>query len=148
MDKFQMANEHFKLERFHQLLTYGLYTAFLFITPLILPVIVSLILMSLAIIGFSIYLIKTLLHLEKRGWITGFAIVMGVPILLTAFLSTSEIVGAGIWFFPLCVFYFYCWVLRHSITDWQRDLGDGEAFKLRDKHDDELRDMMDKVNKF
>jgi hypothetical protein len=147
MDKFQIANEHYKLERFHYGLTLVLFSGLLIFTAVILPLVISLPIISLVVLGLSAYVIWSLIQLEKKGWIIGYVVVMGVPVLFAIFLSSSEIVGNAVWFFPLCVFYFYCWILRHSIVEWLSDLGDPKAFELRDKHEKKIQDMLEKHQK-
>jgi hypothetical protein len=147
MDKFQLANEHYKLERFYSWLTYGLYSSVLLLIAIFLPLIVSLPIISIVVIGFSVYIIRTLIQFEKKPWIILYAIIIGIPLLLAVFFSNSEIVGNVVWFFPISMFFLYCVLLRHSIIEWISDTGDGEGFRLREKHDEQVKKMMDDSRK-
>jgi hypothetical protein len=147
MDKIQIANEHYKLERFHYGLTYVLLSGLLLFTAILLPLVISLPIISLVVLGFSVYVIRTLIQLDKKGWIIGYAVVIGLSSLFTLFISSSEIVGNYVWFFPLSIFYLYCWILRHSIVEWLSDMGDPEAFRLREKHEKQIAEMLKKSNK-
>jgi hypothetical protein len=89
-----------------------------------------------------VYILLSLLRLGKKGWIIAYAIIIGFSCLLALILSKSEIIGAGIWLLPLVMFYFYCWILRYSITDWLSDVGDEKAFRLDQKDENPYQNVL------
>jgi hypothetical protein len=147
MNQFEISNEHYKLEQLHYWLTYGIYSGVILFTAIFFPLVFALPVIGLVILGFSAYIIKSLVQLGRKGWIVGYAILISFPLLLAILLSDSEIIGSAVWFMPLCAFYFYCWILRQSVTEWLSDIGDEKAFELRDKHEEQVKKMMDNFHK-
>jgi hypothetical protein len=94
-------------------------------------------------IGFSVYIIRSLNELRKKGWIVIYVIVIGIPSLLVAMSDGSGIMASAMWLIPLFIFYLYSWVLRYSITEWLSDLGDEEAFEMEQKHEKKIMNVLD-----
>jgi hypothetical protein len=145
MNQFQIQSERLKLRSLHYWLTFG-GTSFILISSVALfELTITLTGLCLTAVGFSVYIIRSLIGLGKKGWVVAYTFLIGIPILLALILSESEIMGIAIWFFPLVMFYFYCWLLRYSVTDWLSDLGDEKAFELDQKEDKKYQDILDRL---
>jgi hypothetical protein len=67
---------------------------------------------------FAPYMLFVLHSNGKRGWLVTFAVMVGVP-LPFAFLETGNVVlDTCLHFFPLLMFYLYCYLLRFSVREW------------------------------
>ena len=145
MDQFQIQSERFKLNNLHYWITYsGLSCALIAIVALF-SLDITLIGMIIVAVGFSVYIIQSLIRLEKKGWVIGYAIFIGIPSILALILSQSEIIGLSIWFFPLVMFYIYCWILRYTITEWLTDLKEEKAIDLDQKIEKPQQDILDRL---
>lgn len=144
MYEFQIQSERLKLRNLHHWVTLGGMSFILLPGAAMFQLASLLIGMSVIMLGFSIYILRALHGLGKQGWITGYAILIGIPFLLALILSGTEILGAVIWLFPLAMFYFYCWILRYSISEWLSDVGDEKAFELDKKEEKPYQDILDR----
>lgn len=143
MNQFQIQSERLKLRNLHYWLTFGGISGILISIVALFQLVLTLIGLSLTATGFSVYILRTLIGLGKKGWVLTYAIIIGIPFLLALILSQSEIIGIAIWFFPLIMFYFYCWLLRYSVTEWLSDLGDEKAFESGQKNEKQFQDILD-----
>ncbi len=97
--------------------------------------------LCLSAIGFSIYLLRSLIQLGKKGWVIAYAVVIGVPFLVLLMPDEADMAIYTLWFIPLVLFYVYCWVLRYAISEWLSDLGDEHAFIPEKKSDEHYEDF-------
>jgi hypothetical protein len=142
MGQFQIERERLQLRNLHYWVTLG-GLSFIFL-PAVRIFSLEFLFIGIILIaaGFSVYILLSLLRLGKKGWIIAYAIIIGFSCLLALILSKSEIIGAGIWLLPLVMFYFYCWILRYSITDWLSDVGDEKAFRLDQKDENPYQNVL------
>jgi hypothetical protein len=146
MNQFQIQSERIKLRSLHYWLGFSGMSGILIFSVILFQLAIALTALSLVAAGFSVYILRSLIELGKKGWVIAYAIVIGIPIFLALILSESDIIGIAIWFFPLVMFYIYCWLLRYSITDWLSDLGDEKAFELDEKDDKKYKNILDGFN--
>lgn len=95
-------------------------------------------------IGFSVYILQSLIRLGRKGWAIAYAIVIGLPFLLLLGSDVPDMMVYALWFVPLVIFYLYCWVLRFAISEWLSDLGDEQAFIPERKPDQHFEDFFDR----
>ncbi|MGA3287291.1 MAG: hypothetical protein ABSD46_07690 [Bacteroidota bacterium] len=146
MNQFQVQRERYKLRSLHYWLTFGGMSGILISSVALFQLALTLTGLSLMAAGFSVYILRSLIVLGKKGWVAAYAIIIGIPFLLAFILSESEILGIAIWFFPLVMFYFYCWLLRYSVTEWLSDLGDEKAFELGQKNEKQYQDILNRLH--
>jgi hypothetical protein len=105
---------------------------------------IALVAVCLIALGFSVYIIRALIHLEKKGWVITYSILMGIPFLFCLIPDESGLAVNALLFIPLALFYFYCWILRYSNTEWLGDLGDEKAFDLQQKQEKQFDGVWDR----
>ncbi|MGD0591489.1 MAG: hypothetical protein ABSA44_11955 [Bacteroidota bacterium] len=142
MSQFQIQSERLKLRNLHYWVTFGGSSGILISSVALFQLALTLTGLSVVAAGFSVYILRTLIGLGRKGWVVAYTIIVGIPFLLALVLSQSEVLGIAIWFFPLVMFYFYCWILRYSITEWLSDLGDEKAFELGEKNEKPYQDIL------
>ena len=144
MTQFKIERERLQLRNLHYWVTLG-GMSFVFL-PAVRIFSFELIVAGIILItaGFSAYILLSLYRLGRKGWIVAYTVLMGFSILLALILSDSEIISAAIWILPLALFYFYCWILRYSITEWLSDVGDEKAFKLDKKDENPYQNVLDR----
>jgi hypothetical protein len=52
------------------------------------------------------------------GWVTAFAIMVGVPCILWFFPVENPILSVIVNLLPLLMFYLFCWLLRTAVEEW------------------------------
>src|SRR5437763_1278458 len=109
MNTFQIQSERLKLRNLHYWVTFGGSSGILISGVALFEWVLTLVGLSVVAIGFSVYILRSLFMLGKKGWVAAYAISIGIPVLMALLLSESETIGVAIWFFPLVMFYFYCW---------------------------------------
>jgi hypothetical protein len=139
-----MESERLKLRSLRHWLGLSGMSGVLIISAAVVQLANALIALCLIAIGFSFYILRSLIELKRKGWAIAYGITIGIPFVIALVLSGSETVGVAIWFFPLAMFYAYCWLLRYSIIDWLSDLGDVEAFELDNKDEKKYKDILDR----
>ncbi len=92
-------------------------------------------------VGLSVYILRTLLRLGKKGWVITYAVMIGTPFLLFLVPDDAGLAVNALLFIPLVLFYAYCWILRYAISEWLSDLGDEQAFILDKKTDQHYEDF-------
>jgi hypothetical protein len=105
---------------------------------------IALVAVCLIALGFSVYIILALIHLEKKGWVITYSILIGIPFLFSLIPDESGLAVNALLFIPLALFYFYCWILRYSNTEWLGDLGDEKAFDLQQKQEKQFDGVWDR----
>ncbi len=107
-----------QIERLYYWLNYHRLTIFIYGATFFLPSGVVLgILIILALI-VAPYTLSVLYKNGKRGWLLAFGIIVGIPA-GAAFIHTgNHSFDVALHFFPLLMFYFYCYILRYSAGEW------------------------------
>ncbi len=82
---------------------------------------------------------------RKKGWVITYTILIGVPFLVCLIPDESDLAVNALLFIPLALFFFYCWILRYSITEWLSDLGDEKAFDLQQKQEKQFDTVWDRL---
>ncbi len=76
----------------------------------------ALILTAIAAVLFTPFMLKILIEERRFGWIIFFLIIVGTPLLLLMFVDSYAFV---LQYAALGMFYFYCFILRFAIRDWE-----------------------------
>lgn len=90
---------------------------FLFIFSMNLAI-VSLFLISVLAIPFSLYMLFVLYKYEKIGWIAGFIIWIGISFLPRFFISVDNLFLIVIKYLPLIFFVLYAILLKEKVGEW------------------------------
>lgn len=104
----------------------------LFILNMNLVGLMFLLIIALAV-PFSIYMMYVLYLYDKRGWIYGFLILMGVSFLPLLFLSNEPLILIFLKFTPLLAFVLYNMALKFKVGEWLMDMdfGSGRSNSLQ-----------------
>lgn len=78
----------------------------------------TILLMALAAIIFTPFMIKVLWEERKHGWIIFFFFVVIVPIVLSFVFGFYAEYKSIAFLLSLAMFYFYCFILRLVVKDW------------------------------
>lgn len=79
---------------------------------------VSLLLVTILAIPFSVFMIVVLYRHQKRTWITGFFIWMGISFIPLLFLENKNLFFVVLKFAPLLFFVLYTMLLRERVGEW------------------------------
>lgn len=71
-----------------------------------------------AVILFTPYMLYVLYINEKKGWIFGFLIWMGISFLPLLFLTAESLIAIVLYYTPLFFYFLYCWVLKMKVGEW------------------------------
>jgi hypothetical protein len=145
MNQFQIQRERVQLKSLHYWTTRAAMSGGLLFSIVAFPMTIVLPALWLIAIGFSVYILRALYLLKKNGWIITYAILIGIPFLVCLVPDESGLAMNALWFIPLALFFFYCWLLRYSITEWLSDLGDESAFELDKKYEKNIQGFMDSL---
>ena len=105
-----------KLARLNSILNYQISTVALYFGAFIIPFF-NYILLAAAL-GFSPYFLYILISEKKTSWVTGFLIVVILPVvLLFIFIPLKYLNPIGVYIF-LGAFYFYCFLLKNETREW------------------------------
>jgi hypothetical protein len=96
-------------------------------------------------LGFSAYILRALIQLGKKGWVITYAILIGIPFLVCLIPDESGLAVNALLFIPLAFFFFYCWIVHNSITEWLSDLGDEKAFNLQQKQEKQFDRVLNRL---
>ena len=107
-----------RLERLHRWLTLERWAGTMGVAGFWLPVGVLTGAMTIAAVAFAPMMLHALWTLRRRGWVAGFAAVVGGTALATSLLAGLASVLAPV--LTLLAFYIYCWVLKLFVSDWAR----------------------------
>jgi hypothetical protein len=78
----------------------------------------SIILLTLAAILFTPFMLKILFDEKRYGWIIFFTLIVIIPA-VTFFFILDDVSYKSIFeLIPLALFYLYCFVLRLAVKDW------------------------------
>lgn len=118
----------YRLRRLYHWLTYHRLTIFVYAASFVFPPMFILSFLAAIAILFAPFMLSVLVEKQKRGWIFGFAGMVGVPIVLTFIPVSLSMVHTTFLFLPLVMFYLYCVLLRWAVADWISDSSvEGEA---------------------
>lgn len=93
----------------------------LFILNMNLVGLMFLLITALAV-PFSIYMMFVLYLYDKKGWIYGFLIVMGVSFLPLIILSNEPLILIFLKFAPLLTFVLYNMALKFKVGEWLMEI--------------------------
>lgn len=77
-----------------------------------------LLLLIVAAILFTPFMLKILWEEKRYGWITYFLIIVVIPLIISFLFETDSTYKFVFQFVPLGTFYFYCFTLRLAIKEW------------------------------
>ncbi len=121
MDRPEVKINVQEIDRLYYWLNYHRLTIFIYGATFYLPnEVVLAILIVLALI-FAPYMLSVLYKNGKRGWLLAFAIIVGIPIGIAFIHSGNHSFDVALHFFPLLMFYIYCYILRFSAGEWVSD---------------------------
>lgn len=113
--------DQYRLRQLHKWLTREVSSSGLVFGAFILPPRFIGLLLVIAAVVFTPYMLRTLYRLERFGWIKGFFIVVGIPFLL-CFIPAAGYLNWFLASLPLITFYLYTWALRHTAGEWLEEL--------------------------
>jgi hypothetical protein len=145
MNQFQILRERQQLKNLQYWVTRAPMSGILLLGGAFFQMGIALVAVCLIALGFSVYIIRALIQLEKKGWVITYAILIGIPFLVCLIPDETGLAVNALLFIPLALFYFYCWILRYSITEWLSDLGDEKAFDLQGKQEKQFYGVRDRL---
>jgi hypothetical protein len=110
-----MKNDY-NVTRLQRWLDYELSTAMLLLLSWFWNL--ALLLMIIAAILFTPFMLKVLLDEKRFGWITFFIILVIMPIISFFIWDINSSYKFILELIPLALFYFYCFILRLAIKSW------------------------------
>lgn len=110
------------LTELHRGLTLGGSSWILGGSAVFLPYGIVFLLLIVAAIAFSPYMLWRLYKCGRKGWLAGFAVTVLVPAALALVLSPGGLSGYLLGATPLITFYIYTWILRLSVSEWLDNL--------------------------
>lgn len=144
MNRFQIMREREQLRNLHYWLTRAPMSGVLVFGAFVLEMVIVIVGLCLLALGFSVYILRTLVRLGKKGWVITYAVMIGMPFLVCLIPDETGLAVNALWFIPLALFYFYCWLLRYSVSEWLSDLGDEKAFEVGQESEKQFGDMLDR----
>jgi len=106
----------YNVRRLQQWLDYELSTLLLMLLSWFWNI--ALILMIIAAILFTPFMVKVLFEERRFGWIIFFFLLVLLPASCSLLFDIGSSYKFIIELIPLALFYFYCFVLRIAIKDW------------------------------
>ena len=110
--------------------------SFLFIFTMNLATLLTIALVAIAI-PFSLYMLFVLYLHNKRGWIYGFLIIMGISFIPIVFFSNENLLLIALKFTPLLTFVLYTMALRMKVGEWLMEM----------EHEREMSNMLNNITK-
>ncbi len=110
------VSKNYSVRRLQQWLDYELSTIILMLLSWFVHF--AILLMILAAVIFTPFMLKVMFEERRFGWIIFFFIMVILPAVGTLFLSSDFSYKPVIELIPLALFYFYCFILRLAIKDW------------------------------
>lgn len=77
-----------------------------------------LLLLIVAAILFTPFMLKVLIEVRRYSWITYFLIIVVIPLVISFLFDSGSTSRASFQYFSLGTFYFYCFTLRLAIKEW------------------------------
>ncbi len=78
----------------------------------------AILLSTIAAVVFTPFMIYTLFKEKKFGWIIFFGILIILPLIIIIVFSLHSTYFMELILIPLALFYFYCFLLRFTVSDW------------------------------
>lgn len=110
------------LQKLHRWLTASGLSALLGTGAYVMPYGIIMMVLILAAIVFTPFMLWSLYQCGRNGWIAAFGVMVLLPALLALALSPGGVASFLLAILPLFNFYVYTWVLRHSVGDWLENL--------------------------
>lgn len=108
---------NYNVLRLQRWLEYELSTSMLFILYHFVGI--ALLLMTVAAILFTPFMMWVLFQEKRYGWIASFIIAVMLPVIGVFFIDSKVAWKTIAGLLPLAFFYFYCFCLRLTIRDWE-----------------------------
>ena len=109
-------DKNYNLRRLRYWLNYSLSSSALFFLWYFTSLAVFI--LTIAALIFAPFMLKVLFEEKKWGWIIFFIITIIFPIAAVYIFLFKTNYFQAIGLIPLALFYFYCFLLRLTITDW------------------------------
>lgn len=129
---------NYNLERLQKILNYNLSTSALFVLWYFSGL--SILLIIVAAIIFSPFILFVLYKEKKSNWIITFGVMVFIPMILVAFFLRSSgyaSIGALV---VLALVYLFCFVLKFSVNEWIKEERAKEELALKRKLKKEIED--------
>ncbi len=97
--------------------------------------------LCIPVMVFSVYVIRSLVHLRKKGWILMYFILVLCPFIICLITRKEGITIDAYFLIPLALFYLYCLLLRYFVNIWLSDLGDEKPLEQRQKEENKFTDI-------
>jgi hypothetical protein len=143
MNQFQINREREQLKNLHYWATRAPMSGILIFGVAFFNLAIIITSLCIFSIGISVYIIRSLYHLGKNGWIAAYMVLIGIPFIVCLIPDESGMAVSALLFVPLVLFYFYCFILRYTISEWLSDLGDEKAFELGKTSETTLKGFTD-----
>lgn len=106
----------YNIRRLQHWLDYELSTSLLFFLNWFWNI--AIVLMTIAAVLFTPFMLKVLIEERRIGWIIFFVIIVVIPVFILFILNMELTNKLFFGLIPLALFYFYCFLLRIVIRDW------------------------------
>jgi hypothetical protein len=110
-------NKNYNVRRLQQFLDYELSTSMLYFLKWFWSI--AILLMVIAAVLFTPYMLKVLFEEKKYGWIIFFIIIVVVPVICFLIIDIHSAFQSVLRLVTLALFYFYCFCLRMAIRGWK-----------------------------
>jgi hypothetical protein len=104
------------LKRLNYWLKYQISSSFLLILSWMFPL--ALLLTTIVALIFAPFMLFILYKEKKFGWIIFFGILIIFPLIIIIVFSMHSTYFMALILIPLALFYFYCFILRLTVSDW------------------------------
>jgi hypothetical protein len=115
-------NTELHLQKLHRWLTAGGLSALLGTGAYFVPYGIIMMVLIVAAVVFTPYMLWSLYQCRRFGWIAAFGVLVLLPALLAVALSPGGVAGFLLAMLPLFNFYLFTWVLRHAVGEWLENL--------------------------
>jgi hypothetical protein len=136
MDIASVSDEQYYLEKLSIYLNYELSSSVLLFLSYAWEI--TLVLSIIAATLFTPYMLYIFYRLRKIAWIISFVIVVIIPFIIFTIIGLKVGYLAAFVLIPLGFFYFYCFILKFSVSDQLKEISTrGEFKKKRDEEEKE-----------
>ena len=123
-----------RLQELHRWLTLEGSTCILGGTGFYFPMGIVFLVLKWGAILFTPFMLWRLYQLRKTGWIIGFVVFVGTPLVASFFLPRMSTFGFLTSMMPLVVFYLYTWILRFQVGEWLEELRWKQIDRVKQKY--------------
>lgn len=116
------SKEEWRLRELQRWLTYEGLTGVLLPLSYFIPIGALLLLLVAAALIFTPYMLLRLYQCGRYGWMIGFGVAVGPPLLLFLLVRAGGSASVLLSLVPLGAFYLYTWLLHHSVSEWIDEL--------------------------